>query len=252
LKNSEIDSIFFSDGYNLAKKYLEEKITIENLLALSGNVYESIDGLMDSFISRCRKEGKNVDCSKGCSICCCQAVLVLPYEILTLFNHLSKNLSDNDIQALSERAHHRDEVTKNMKVMEFLNYKSPCPLLINDSCIAYSARPMACRTYISSSKEGCVKEYHNPADHDIFPDLYEFTIRAGRMINEGICVYLTEKKILTTEWQIESMLITAFEMKDSFERWIAGENVFQKRNYSDEEIYWLNNFGKIKRNMRNS
>jgi len=219
---------------------------------MSGELYDSIDALMESFISRCRKEGKNVDCRKGCSICCCQAVLALPYEVLYVFNYLSKSLSDNDIKALSERAHHRDEVTKNMKVMEFLHYKSPCPLLVNDICIAYSARPMACRTYISSSREGCVKEYHNPSDHDIFPDLYEFTIRAGRMMNEGICAYLTEKRLLSTEWQIESMLITAFEKMDSFELWISGENVFQKRNYSDEEIYWINNFGKIKSGPGNS
>jgi Fe-S-cluster containining protein len=252
LKNTEIDSIFFSDGYNLARKYLQEKITLENLLALSGNIYESIDGLMNSFISRCGKERKNVDCRKGCSICCCQAVLALPYEILFLFDHISKNLSGKEIQAVMERAYLRDKVTKRMKVMEFLHYKSPCPLLINDICIAYSARPMACRTYISSSREGCLNEYHNPADHDIFPDLYEFTIRAGRMINEGICAYLTEKKLLSAEWQIESMLITAFETKDSFDRWISGENIFYKRNYSDEEIFWLNNFGTIKRKQENS
>jgi Fe-S-cluster containining protein len=252
LTNKEIDTIFFSDGYNLAKKYLQERITIENLLALSGNIYESIDGLMDSFVSRCRKEGKNVDCRKGCSICCCQAVLALPYEILFLSDHISKSLSGKETQAVMERAYLKDEVTKRMKAMEFLNYKSPCPLLINDICIAYSARPMACRTYISTSRKGCLKEYHNPADHDIFPDLYEFTIRAGRMINEGICAYLTEKNVLISEWQIESMLITAFEMKDSFDRWISGENVFQNRNYSDEEVLWLNNFGTIKRKPENS
>jgi Fe-S-cluster containining protein len=252
LKNTEIDTIFLSDGYNLAKKYLEKEITLENLLALSGYIYESIDGLMDSFISRCGKEGKNVDCRKGCSICCCQAVLALPYEILFLFDSISKNLSGKEIQAVMERAYLRNEATKRMKVMEFLNYKSPCPLLINDICIAYSARPMACRTYISSSREGCLKEYHNPADHDIFPDLYEFTMRAGRMINEGVCAFLAEKNILSSEWQIESMLITAFEIKDSFDRWISGKNVFQKRNYSDEEIYWLNNFGSIRRNHGNS
>jgi Fe-S-cluster containining protein len=97
----------------------------------------------------------------------------------------------------------KNEVTKGMKVMEFLHYKYPCPLLMKGICIAYKARPMTCRTYISSGKDGCNEEYRNPSDMNIFPDLYEFTIRAGRMINEG------------TEGQIESMLFTAFERQDT-------------------------------------
>jgi Fe-S-cluster containining protein len=250
--NPEINTIFFSDGYNLAKKYLQPEITPENLLDLSGKVYESIDSLMDSFISRCRKEGKNVDCRKGCSLCCCQAVLTLPYEILFLFDYISKNLTDTEIHTVKENANLRNEVTRGMKVMEFLHHKSPCPLLINNICIAYNARPMACRTYISSSKEGCIHEYHNPCDIDIFPDLYEFTIVAGRMINEGICTYLLEKKVSPMEWQIESMIVTAFDRKDAFDCWISGDNVFRKRNYSDQEINYLNNFGIRNRKPGNS
>ena len=193
-----------------------------------------------------------MDCRKGCSLCCCQAVMALPYEILFLFNFLKNNLSNNEIQVIRKNAHHRDAATKNMKVMEFLHYKSPCPLLVNNMCIAYTARPLACRTYISSSRDGCLKEYHKPADHDIFPDLYEFTIRTGRMINEGICAFLTEKHITPAEWQIESMLVTAFERNDAFDTWISGDNIFQKRDYSDEEIFWLNNFGEINRKPGNS
>jgi Fe-S-cluster containining protein len=208
---------------------------------LTGKLYVSIDSLMDSFISRCQQEGKNVDCRKGCSPCCCQAVLTLPHEILFLFGYIKENLNEMEIKLIRKNAYMKDEVTKNMKVMEFLYHKSPCPLLINDICIAYRARPLACRTYISSSRDGCIREYHNPSDLDIFPDLYDFTIQAGRMINEGFCAFLSEKQIFPTEWQIESMIMTAFERKDAFDSWISGKNVFQKRKYSDEEIIYLNN-----------
>jgi Fe-S-cluster containining protein len=250
--NSEIDTIFFSDGYNLAAKHLEAGLNTVNLTAMSCEAYEAVDLLMDSFISRCRREGKLVDCHEGCPLCCCQAVLALPYEILFIFNFINKNLPAKELQEIRERAASRDEVTKKMTAMEFLHYKSPCPLLMNERCIAYEARPMACRTYISSSRDGCALEYDNPADLDIFPDLYGFTIRAGRMINEGICAYLTEKKIIPSEWQIESMLTTAFKTEGSFDRWLSGENAFQNRNYSDQEIMWLNNFGSGNRNPAKS
>jgi len=241
LQNTEIDTIFFSDGYNLAKKHLEEEISISNLLDLSKELYASIDALMSAFISRCLREGKTVDCRKGCSICCSQAVLSLPYEVLYLFHYIRENLTDKKIQEIKEITSMKNEVTKDMKVMEFLHYKYPCPLLMKGICIAYKARPMACRTYISSGKEGCIDEYRNPSDMNIFPDLYEFTIRAGRMINEGIGAYLTQKRIFPTEGQIESMLFTAFERQDIFDCWIKGENVFQKRDYSEDEIMYLHN-----------
>ena len=133
-----------------------------------------------------------------------------------------------------------------MTVREFLHYKSPCPLLEQGNCLAYEARPMACRTYISSSVDSCIEEYHNPLDPEIFPDLYGFTLRVGRMINEGICNFLFENNIPATEWQIESALLTACEEKDAFTRWLNGEDIFRKRDYTIEEFAYLDNFGKIR------
>lgn len=243
MKNSEIDSVFFSDGYNLAKKHLEKELSVTTMLQMSDEVYHSIDELMKSFITRCALEGKKVDCEKGCFHCCCQTVLALPYEVLFLYHFITENNSDNEIRSIRDNSSHKNGITSRMTLMDFLHYKSPCPLLKDGACCAYEARPMACRTYISSDREGCIREYNNPADMDNFPDLYAFTIRTGRMINEGICAFLTEKSIPVAEWQLESLLLTAFDERNPFQRWINGENVFRKRNYSDEEIMYLYQFG---------
>jgi len=241
--HSEIDTIFFNDGYNLAWKHLEWEISVLTMLNLTGEVYETIDGLMDSFISRCLHEGKKVDCRKGCYHCCHQAVFALPYEVLSLVHYIKDNLTDNVIREIKKNTVRKNKITEGMNIRQFLHYKSPCPLLLKGICAVYEARPMACRTYISSGNEGCLNEYNNPSDINIFPDLYEFPIYTGRMINEGICSYLTENQIYSTEWLIESILFTVFEKKDAFDCWIQGENVFQKRNYSDDEIKYLQNFG---------
>lgn len=240
---AEIDKIFFSDGYVLAKEHLEKDLCIENMLNMSSALYDAVDGLIESFIQRCKREGKNIDCRKGCYLCCCQTVLVLPYEILPVVTYINKHLSKNDRDEIYERTVKKDNITRHMKVQEFLHYKDPCPLLKNGTCMVYHVRPMACRTYLSSSSAGCKTEYDNPKDIDIFPDLYEFTIRAGRMMNEGISAYLIGNQIFPTEWQIESSLLTALTDDHAFEQWLDGENIFQKRNYSNEEIKYLNTFG---------
>jgi len=213
------------------------------MLNLTREVYETINGLMDSFISRCLREEKKVDCRKGCYHCCSQAVFALPYEVLSLVHYIKDNLTEKEIQEIKKNTVRKNKITESMNVRQFLHYKSPCPLLRKGICTVYEARPMACRTYISSGKAGCLNEYSNPSDMNIFPDLYEFPIHAGRMINEGICSYLTENQIYSSEWQIESILLTAFEMKDAFNCWIHGENVFQKRHYSYDEIKYFQNFG---------
>jgi Fe-S-cluster containining protein len=249
--HSEVDKVFFTDGYNLAVSFLRDGINIENLVAMSGAVYESMDQLMEAFIQRCLKEKKTVECKKGCYLCCCQAVLLLPHEILFLCRFMQENMDKKERTVILNKAKEKDNETSIMKAQEFLHHKSPCPLLENGSCLAYEARPMACRTYISSRVDGCIEEYHNPKDVDIFPDLYEFTIRAGRMINEGICNYLFEYNIPSPEWQIESGLRTAFEDKDAFNKWLSGENIFQKRDYSIEELTYLDNFGTKKTRAEN-
>jgi len=241
--HSEIDKIFFTDGYNLATEFLDTGITRENLLKMSESIYDSMDQLIDVFVQRCHKEKKSVECKKDCYLCCCQAVLVLPYEILYLYRFLKENMNRKDLAAILHRAKKKDEMTGKMKAQEFLHYKSPCPLLDNGSCLAYDARPMACRTYISSRLDGCIEEYHNPKDVNVFPDLYEFTIRAGRMINEGICNYLFENNIPSPEWPIESGLQTTFEDKEAVDKWLSGENIFQKRDFTIEELTYIDNFG---------
>ena len=243
---SEIDKIFFSDGYKLAKEQLGKYFTYESMLSMSSVLYNAVDSLIDSFIQRCKLEGKNIDCKKGCYLCCCQTVLVLPYEAFYIVDFIRNNLNINDRDQIFKRIAKKDNITRHMKVQEFLTYKEPCPLLKNGTCIVYEARPMACRTYLSSSSEGCKTEYDHPKDLDIFPELYEFTIRAGRMMNEGIAAYLMEIHIIPTEWQIESSLLTAFQVENNFKRWVNGESIFQKRNYSDDEIIYLNRFGSNK------
>jgi Fe-S-cluster containining protein len=244
--HSEVDKIFFTDGYNLATEFLKEGINSKNLLAMSESIYDSMDQLIEAFTQRCLKENKTIDCKKGCYLCCCQAVLVLPYEILYLQRFIRENLSKKDNTLIFRRAKEKYETTAKMKAQEFLHLKSPCPLLENGSCLAYEARPLACRTYISSRVDGCVEEYHNPKDVDIYPDLYDFTIRAGRMINEGICNYLFENNISSPEWQIESGLQTTFEDRKAIDKWLSGENIFQTRNFTIDELTYIDNFGRNK------
>ncbi len=244
---AEAGRAFFKDGWRLADEILGKDTSPACFYYLSRKLYTEINSLLESFINRCQKENRRVDCGKGCSWCCRQAVLILPYEALYMMNYIEESLDITVKKKILKRIRDKNEVTSPMKVQEFLHFKSPCPMLNEDTCMIYPARPMACRIYLSSDLESCRHEYRHPSETDYFPGLYEFPLLAGRMMNEGICAWLREKKIYPCECQMESALNTVLEQDDCFSRWVSGENIFQVREYDAEEINYLKEFSNPRR-----
>lgn len=239
---AEIDRVFFRDGYKLACDILGNELSGKSILYLTRKLFSEINSLIESFTARCRMENRKVDCREKCSSCCHQAVLIIPYEAFYMDQFLCESFTEDHRRKIQARIREKDRITRKMKVQEFLHYKYPCPFLEDERCAVYPARPMACRTYLSADRDSCVYEYQHPAEIDFFPGLYEFPLHAGRMMNEGICAWLSEHNIHPTEWRLESSMATIMNNKGCFNKWLSGENIFQTRNYSDAEISYLNKF----------
>jgi Fe-S-cluster containining protein len=244
---AQADDIFFQEGYQHTREAMRSALTLETFTTLCTTFYDAMDGLIDSFITRCRKEGKKVACMAGCSYCCNQCVLVLPHEMLFLSRHISNTFTRDRKKDIIQKICTKEKATRSMRAQEFLHYKHPCPLLSErGACSVYPARPMACRTYLSANVISCIDELKNPFEVETFPDLYDFPIRAGRMINMGITRALEEKNIFNTEWLFEASLKTSLEAPGSFKRWLSGEDLFCVRALESDEISYMENFGKRK------
>ena len=90
---------------------------------------------------------------------------------------------------------------------ERLKHKEPCPLLEKGACIAYEARPVACRIYLSMNVQSCEYEFNDPYEISRFPLLFELPLKAGRKLNEGFSARLNENDIDTTEYPLEEGLL---------------------------------------------
>lgn len=228
----EFDETFFKDGYNLCDVHLASGFTKENLFAAQKLLYKNMDDLIHSFLKRTEDEGNPTACKKGCSYCCHQTVLASPYELLYLAEFVANKFRPDSLDVIKERASKKKEKTANLKMNKLLNYKEPCPLLhpTGGFCRAYQARPMACRIYLSASKESCKNDLDNPTDNTIFPQLYDMPLRAGRMLNEGFQARLRkgrERDLQAFENTIEEGLLTALTDK-AFEKWHKGQHLFRK------------------------
>lgn len=198
-----LEKQFYSDGYRLAMNAIKEEYSSESLQAAVGEMHRMVDEVIDYFSEYAEKQNKAADCKKGCSWCCFQPVFALSYELDSLHEFLKKNFSEQGLKKIYERAEAKRDKLSGLQGESLLNSKFACPLLENDLCVAYAARPVACRIYLSSDVNTCKKFYNEPESKDAVPALMDFPMRMGRMINEGFRAALKANGVKVQEFRIE-------------------------------------------------
>lgn len=206
-KQKQIDRAFYSDGYKLGSSAVVPELTQQSLFAAMQKMYAAIDGLIDSLTEFARNQNQGIDCKKGCDWCCHQPVFALSYEMEYLNDFLKKKFDEPSRKEIRSRAERKNNTLKLLSEKDLLKSKFPCALLENGVCIAYEARPMACRIYLSSNVNSCLSFYNHPDDEKNFPALLDFPMRAGRMMNEGFKAALKSGNLSTQEFRIEEILL---------------------------------------------
>jgi len=221
MDQKEIGRIFYRDGYRLALHHLEKELSTSNLEAAIGELYQAVDELLEAFLQRSAMEGKASDCKQGCTWCCHQEVFVLSHEFLYLNEYVNEHLSGETRTHILGKAREKVMLTMNKSVEEQLKIRAACPFLESGSCLAYKARPMACRIYLSSSARSCKEEHDHPYNKQHHPDLFEFPLQVGRMLNEGFVAGLKQMGLQVAELPIEqgySSLVTLGQTMDDWVR----------------------------------
>lgn len=189
----------------------------------------------------------NIHCRAGCSYCCHMRVLVTPFEVIALADYIRHSFSENQIQELKKRISKADSITHGLPDEEHGNAGVWCPLLVEDKCSVYEARPLECRGYVSMDVNECKKTFKNYLEWNVpiyFPQysIYK-NIQAGlisALQNDGYQFELLE---------LISALKVALDHNDIAQRWIAGEHIFKSASLSeyDPEYYaiqpWTPTFG---------
>ena len=223
----EIRRIFYRDGYRLAHEHLDQELTPENLTRAVSQLYLAVDDLLQSFLQRSASEGVPAVCKKGCSWCCYQEVYAVTHELIYLHDHLRQTRSTGNQDQFLERAREKARLTAGRPEEEQLKIRAACPFLEEGSCMVYDARPMACRIYLSSSVRSCKTHYDRPENGNSFPELFEFPLNAGRMLNEGFVSYLKQRGLPSGEWPIEQGYSNLVTGDRTWEDWIRESGASQ-------------------------
>lgn len=214
-KFNQLEKQFYSDGFRLGMRGTNTTTDNSFLLSAVHEMYSVIDEFIDSLLEFARANNQKTDCKRGCSWCCYQPVFALNYEIETLNDFIKKEFDGQTRSEIHKKANSKQHKLQNLEGGKLLNSKFPCPLLKEGYCLAYKARPMACRIYLSSSLETCLKFFNEPEDKENYPALLQFPMRIGRLMNEGFKSALKSQGIVADEFRIEEGIL---EQPSTFEK----------------------------------
>ena len=201
-----MEQAFFNDGYKLAGEFLSEDSSPPLLMRAMKQFYEVLDGFIDMFVQSTSSESP-VHCEKGCDFCCHQAVFAESHEFRYLKDWLFQNMSSEELQKIRERAKLKKERTAVLAPEKLLEHKEACPLLVNRSCSAYEARPVACRIYLSMNRKSCEEEMLHPENKAKFPQLFDLPLKLGKRFNQGFSLRLKELGFDIQELPVEVGLL---------------------------------------------
>ena len=204
----EIEKAFYSDGFRLGMDAMKSGSPQSALFESIALMYSVIDEMNDTFLNFAAEQAQPAHCKKGCKWCCYQPIFALNYELDFLNSHLKSSFDDQSLAEIRQRAKLKNDKLNKLQGDNLLNSKAVCPLLIDGACMAYTARPMACRIYLSSDVETCHTFYKTPEDKVNYPALLEFPMRAGRMMNEGFKSALRTNGVLVKEYRIEEKILS--------------------------------------------
>ena len=125
------------------------------------------DRRFEATFDHLRKDGAPIACKPGCSFCCHLRVTVAPHEAIALFRHLRSQIPAPLAQEIEQRVLANAARIAHMTEEQHWSKNVQCAFLVDGTCSAYRARPMACALHHSLDVDACEASYENPADHSV-------------------------------------------------------------------------------------
>jgi Fe-S-cluster containining protein len=164
---------------------------------------------------------KALACRRGCSHCCYAWVSARAPEIL----FAKKAVPARDREAVRASVAAVYAVTGQLDFDGREGISTPCPLLADDQCRIYAARPAVCRTAVSADARICERAYRqgDEAAQIPTPEFY-INLRSGYSI--ALAGALKRAGYAPWAYEYNAGLHAALARADAEAAWLAGEDVF--------------------------
>jgi Fe-S-cluster containining protein len=163
-------------------------------------------------------------CRDGCAWCCYKLVGTAAPEVLRIVAYLRETLSPEGFEALRERVRQGEEQRRGLSAAQLRRRALPCPLLVEERCVAYPMRPLTCRGYNSSDAGLCERSLDPGAQVEV--PVYAPQQRLTTFVLDGMRAGTADSKLDGALLELTAALRVALEVPEAEARWLAGEAVF--------------------------
>ncbi len=166
-------------------------------------------------------------CRSGCEFCCFTQVEVTPPEALIIGDYIDKNFSDSQkfrVMAAVERWR-RLTAGKSKPEIARIRHELPCPLLQEQLCSVYPARPLMCRAMHSLNIRQCRFALQSGDRGRV--DHYAHRRDLVASITKGLMDGCQSLGCQCGSMDLVLALESYFRERAQPERWIRGEEVFR-------------------------
>jgi Putative zinc- or iron-chelating domain len=223
-----------SAGKHLMNSAIYEKWADARYQVIDMYALQSLDRIKE-------RRGMVAECQRGCAMCCHQHVVVSTSEAVRLAIHVAEK--GIDVSRVADAARLFDGMT----VSQRYSGHHPCPLLADNMCSVYTARPQPCRTYFSFSVASCRYGWENPDDTESTTTLAAEAQGLGAMIIMGSDAALEDFGLQIAHLELADALDQALK-PGVVDRWVRGHRVF-KRAANDRYGEVLANLRKASRQL---
>jgi Fe-S-cluster containining protein len=169
--------------------------SVERVVELTESAMAATSRLVAGFLAHA-PEGA-LACKAGCDHCCYQVVGVTPAEALTIWSHLQRTRSAEELERLGARVVELREKSRGLSSTERFSPDHPCAFLEAGRCSIYEVRPLSCRGMNSLDAKECETRLREPAARAEFVahgggHLFVEPVRAFRAVSAGLQLSLAE------------------------------------------------------------
>ena len=145
-------------------------------------VQRKVRRTLEAQLAGVRRSHAPLACTRGCAMCCHLRVMATPADVFGLIRYMRTRLDRPALDALAGRIAEASARLHALPRERLLSTNLACPLLVDNACSMYPARPFNCRAYHSLDRDACLASFNHPED----PGLTHPQSALLTRINEGV------------------------------------------------------------------
>lgn len=166
-------------------------------------------------------------CGRGCALCCHLRVMATPAEVFGLVDYMRREPGPDGLAGVARRIAGTAARLRALPPERLLATNVPCPLLVEDACSMYPARPFNCRAYHSLDYGACLDSFRNPDDATRTHPQSALVARVNEGVQQGLHDVMRASGLDTRQYELVTALDEALSDPAAEARFLRGEPAFR-------------------------